>query len=46
MNSYPDNISNIRIPIAHQSTLLPYPLLLLPLTISGAKYSGVPNYNI
>jgi len=37
--TYPDNISNIRIPKAHQSTALPWPLLCIT---SGARYSGVP----
>lgn len=39
VTTYPDNISNIRIPRAHQSTALPWPLLWMT---SGARYSGVP----
>jgi len=38
---YPESISNIRIPSAHKSTDLPYPRVV-PLMISGARYSGVP----
>lgn len=38
--AYPANISNIKIPSAHQSTAFPCPLLCM---ISGARYSGVPH---
>lgn len=37
--THPDSISNIRMPSAHQSTALPWPLLWMT---SGARYSGVP----
>lgn len=37
--THPECISNIRMPSAHQSTALPWPLLWMT---SGARYSGVP----
>jgi len=39
---YPESISKMSIPSAHQSTDLPYPSFD-PLMISGARYSGVPH---
>lgn len=36
---YPTNISYMRIPNDHQSTLFVYPFIEMT---SGAKYSGVP----
>lgn len=38
--THPDSISNMRMPSAHQSTALPWPLLWMT---SGARYSGVPH---
>lgn len=38
--TYPASISKMRMPKAHQSTALEWPLLVI---ISGARYSGVPH---
>ena len=39
-STYPTSISNMRMPSAHQSTALLWPLFWI---ISGARYSGVPH---